>query len=157
MALPLYLNDDDPWVIDQKIFDTLNGYLQPDSSVSAAEAAQSIDGLFPANREDEGKKEDPGSFLWALWERVEKTAEQIPHANPAQDKLAALVKCLHALSSRVPVVHLSSWNAEYKLWEDLPLLGPTFQEELERTCSLSSRFSYIYIYIKTHLLIHIHS
>lgn len=135
MALPLYLDDDDPWIIDQKIFDTLNGYLQPESSVSAAEAAHSIDSLFPANRQDDEEKEEPGSFLWQLWERFEKTAQQIPHAHPAQDKLAALVKCLHKLSSRVPVVYLSSWNTEYKLWEDLPMLGPTFQEQWERTYS----------------------
>lgn len=132
MALSLYFDDDDPWVIDQKIFDTLNVYLQPDSSSSAEEAAQLIDGLFPANRQDDEKKEDPGSFLWQLWERVVKTAQQIPHAHPAQDKLAALVKCLHTMSSRTPVVHLPSWNAEYKLWEDLPMLGPTFQEQLDR-------------------------
>ena len=52
MALSLYFDDDDPWVIDQKIFDTLNVYLQPDSSSSAEEAAQLIDGLFPANRQE---------------------------------------------------------------------------------------------------------
>lgn len=152
MALSLYLDDDDPWVIEQKIFDTLNGYLQPDSSVSATEAAQSIDSLFPTNRQDDEDKEDPGSFLWQLWERVAKTAQQIPHAHPAQDKLAALVKCLHTMSSRVPVVILQSWNTEYKLWEDLPMLGPTFQEQLDRTYYPSF---HVYKTKRTHLLTYI--
>jgi len=45
MALSLYLDDDDPWIIEQKIFDILNDYLQPKSNITAA-AAQSIDNLF---------------------------------------------------------------------------------------------------------------
>ncbi|BCR90237.1 DUF3632 domain-containing protein [Aspergillus chevalieri] len=129
MALSLYLDDDDPWIIEQQIFDILNDYLQPKSNITAAAAAQSIDNLFPVNRQDDEEKEDPGSFLWHLWGRFHRTAQQIPHAHPAQDKLAALIKCLRSFPSRTPVVYLSSWDAEYKLWEDLPLLGPTFQEE----------------------------
>lgn len=129
MALSLYLDDDDPWIIEQQIFDILNHYLQPKSNITAAAAAQSIDNLFPVNRQDDEEKEDPGSFLWHLWGRFHRTAQQIPHAHPAQDKLAALIKCLRSFPSRTPVVYLSSWDAEYKLWEDLPLLGPTFQEE----------------------------
>lgn len=39
MDLPLYLNDDDPWIIEQKIFDLLNGYLQPNSLSQRAQTA----------------------------------------------------------------------------------------------------------------------
>lgn len=131
-TLQLHLEDDDPWVIEQQIFTILNDYLQPNSHTLPPAAAQAIDDLFPTNRnDDEGEKEDPGSFLWHLWGRFHKTAQQIPHVDQAQEKLAALVKALSLFSSKASPVHLASWSAHYKLWEDLPMFGPTFREEMD--------------------------
>jgi len=42
-------------MIEQKIFDILNDYVQPKSNITAAAAAQSIDSLFPVNRQDSSK------------------------------------------------------------------------------------------------------
>lgn len=49
MALSLYLDDDDSWIIEQKIFNLLNNYLQPNSAITAAAAVQSVNNLFPPN------------------------------------------------------------------------------------------------------------
>lgn len=132
-TLELYFDEDDPWIIEQKIFDILKNCLQPNSGICPDAAAQEIDDLFPVNRKDE-QKEDPGSFLWTLWGRFHKTAQQISHANPAQEKMVALVKALRLLSSKEPSVQLASWHGNYKIWEDLPLFGPTFREEIDCEC-----------------------
>ncbi|KAE8393177.1 hypothetical protein BDV23DRAFT_180781 [Aspergillus alliaceus] len=65
--LHLNLNDDDPWIIEQKIFDLLNDYLQPCNAKSALTTAQELDNLFPTNRSIEGQpknehREEPESF-----------------------------------------------------------------------------------------------
>lgn len=130
-TLQLYLDDDDPWVIEQKIFNVLNDYLQPNSHIPPPTAAQAIDDLFPTNRKDDDGKEDSGSFLWHLWSRFHKTVQQISHADPGQEKLAALVKALSLFSSKASPVYLASWSAEYRLWGDLPMFGPTFREEMD--------------------------
>lgn len=75
--------------------------------------------------------------------------------------MAALIKCLRSFPSRIPVVYLSFWDAEYKLWEDLPLLGPTFREEWDRPYPLTplplslhrkDRSTKSYMYTKSQIL-----
>lgn len=136
-ALHLKFDDDDPWIIEQKMFDFLNDYLQPASTVSANETAQALDNLFPTHRSDEDQpqgepREPPESFLLHMWPLFLNIASQIPHDHPAQDRLAELVKTLRALVSKSPILHID--GSDTQLWRDLPLLFPTMEEELERKC-----------------------
>ena len=95
LKLVLETPGDNPWIIGERIFHILNTYLQPNNpdnatstggTLSAANtAAQEIDKLFPLNRPKEEKKDDddieneePGSFLWEMWEIVISVAQQIP-------------------------------------------------------------------------------
>ncbi|KAF7596409.1 hypothetical protein BBP40_001716 [Aspergillus hancockii] len=133
-ALHLKLTDDDPWIIEQKIFDLLNDYLQLSSPRSALSTANTLDTLFPTNRPDQDQpkdepKEEPESFLWHMWPLIHRIAQRIPHSHPSQEKLAELVKTLKTLTSKTPTVHI--WGSYRKLWADLPLLGPTLREEID--------------------------
>lgn len=117
------------------MFNLLNDYLQPSSTTSALDTTQALDNLFPTHRSDEDQpqgepREPPESFLLHMWPLFLNIASQIPHNNPAQEKLAELVKTLKALVSKTPIVHIDC--SDTKLWRDLPLLFPTIEEELER-------------------------
>lgn len=94
------LEDDDPWIVDEKTFDLLNEYLQPDSAISASTAARIMDALTPAKREAAGAKnvEHPESFLFETWETFIEIAKQIPHDHPSQDRLIQLLAELTKLS-----------------------------------------------------------
>ncbi|KAL5693563.1 hypothetical protein EMGR_004583 [Emarellia grisea] len=142
-SLHLELKDDDPWIIEVKIFKILRDYLQ-DPAASPAVAAQALDRLFPANRSDEDQptdepREDPGSFLWHFWGVVHNVAQQIPYTAPEQDRLAELIKALKGLSSQTKTVYLASWDHTFDLWGDLPLLGPTFREMYDCMVSLNDK------------------
>ena len=134
--IQLRLDDDDPWIIEKRIFDILDEYLQSSGTPATTATAKALDNLFPANRSQEDQpdgepKEDPGSFLWHMWGVFHRVARQLPHASPAQDHLAALVKELSHLTSQASVVSLTAWGEDMKLWQDLPLLGPTFRERCD--------------------------
>ncbi|KIJ59192.1 hypothetical protein HYDPIDRAFT_33424 [Hydnomerulius pinastri MD-312] len=131
-TLPLRIEcraDSEPWVIEQRMFDTLNDFLQPSSQMTSAQAAQGLNDCFPLHRADddgiveqdgeESKGEEPESFLWEMWDLVVRVAQQVPYKHPSQDKLAELVKALRDLNSGTRV---DIWGIERKLWEDLPLL-----------------------------------
>ncbi|PKX96521.1 DUF3632 domain-containing protein [Aspergillus novofumigatus IBT 16806] len=140
-SLRLELKDDDPWIIEEKIFKILRDYLQAPAASPAA-AAQALDRLFPANRPDEDQpagepREDPGSFLWHFWGVVHNVAQQIPYAAPEQDRLAELIKALKSLTSQTKTVYLEAWGYTFALWGDLPLLGPTFREMYDCMVSLT--------------------
>jgi hypothetical protein len=117
-------DDDDgkPWVIAGHIFKIINDYLQPSNTLSATEAAQKIDALFPNNRPDvDGEeKEEAGSFLAEFWETVVMIAQQIPALHPAQDKLVGLLKALSELPTNLTV---DIWGSDCRVWQDLPLIG----------------------------------
>jgi hypothetical protein len=117
-------DDDDgkPWVIAGHIFKIINDYLQPSNTLSATEAAQKIDALFPNNRPDvDGEeKEEAGSFLAEFWETVVMIAQQIPALHPAQDKLVGLLKALSELPTNLTV---DIWGSDCRVWKDLPLIG----------------------------------
>ena len=74
---PLVFQISDLWVITERIFHTLNAYLQPNATLSPADVAQEIDKLFPLNRprEEDRENEDPDSFLCEMWELVISVAE----------------------------------------------------------------------------------
>ncbi|EAW14882.1 DUF3632 domain-containing protein [Aspergillus clavatus NRRL 1] len=143
MSLHLELKDDDPWFVEEKIFDVLKNYLQ-DPTVSPTIASQALDRLFPANRPDEDQpadepREEPGSFLWHFWDVFHRVAQQIPYDRPEQERLVQLVKTLKGLSSQAKTVYLASWDQTFDLWEDLPMLGPTYRETYDRMTSFDTQ------------------
>lgn len=103
------LEDDDPWIVEQKTFNILEEYLQPHSKTSPKKAACSIDNLTPMKRPDQedGKEmEHPESFMWETWGTFEKIAKQIPSNHPSMERLAQLVKSL----SLLPPTTVTIWT-----------------------------------------------
>ncbi|KAJ5158374.1 uncharacterized protein N7500_008025 [Penicillium coprophilum] len=131
MAAPLHLHlasldDDDPWIVEQKYFMILNNSLQPDSQVSAAEAAAGIHELTPMNREANGEEaEEPESWCLEFWGAINELVKQIPHDHPSQDKMVEIIQELKAL----PGVEVSvSKTATTRIWTDLPYLMEVWYE-----------------------------
>ncbi|RHZ63634.1 DUF3632 domain-containing protein [Aspergillus thermomutatus] len=109
---------------EQRIFDILNDYLQPSSTIPPSEAAQALDALTPkASAQEEDS--DLESFLWSIWGTVIDIAKQVPHDHPSQDRLVDLI---HALTE-LPPTTVSIWGSETRLWKDLPILGPSLRED----------------------------
>ncbi|EFR00783.1 hypothetical protein MGYG_03787 [Nannizzia gypsea CBS 118893] len=120
------LEDGDPWVVHQKLFDVLKTFLQPGSNAAPSSAAKDIDDLTPGKRQaDDGKpKEDYESFLLEIWNSIIEIAKQIPSDHASQDRLVELVKAL----SELPPIETEIWGSTVKVWADLPLLGPAMRE-----------------------------
>lgn len=103
MAAPLHLRlvsleDDEPWIVEQKYFIILNDYLQPDSEISAAAAAARINELTPMKRKPNGEEaEHPESWCLEFWGTISETVKQIPYGHPSQDKTVEIIKELKAL------------------------------------------------------------
>ncbi|ODM14619.1 hypothetical protein SI65_09964 [Aspergillus cristatus] len=134
-TLHLKFDDDDPWIIEEKMFNLLNDYLQPSSTKSALKTVQDLDALFPIHRINEDQpegepREPPESFLSHLWPLILNTASQMPHYHPSQEKFAELMKSLKGLVSRTPIVSINGHDT--KLWGDLPNMYWTIWEELDR-------------------------
>ena len=121
------LDNDEPSVINQKIFDILNTCLQPNATLSPETAAQEIDKLFPLNRPREGDKENEGpeSFLWEMWGVIISVVEQIPWKHPGQIRLIEVIRALKDIPGET--IDMDSWG-EMDFWWDLPLLGPAMTE-----------------------------
>ncbi|XXG96908.1 hypothetical protein Hte_003199 [Hypoxylon texense] len=111
-------------LIQEDVFDILNAYLQPGSSVSAAQTAAAISRLAPEPSEGQPMIEVDDGFFFGLWENLIWVAEQIPHDHPAQDKLVRAVRELTLL----PKPGTTVW--ESSLWADLPVLSLVFREYL---------------------------
>ncbi|KAM5444714.1 hypothetical protein MferCBS31731_000169 [Microsporum ferrugineum] len=124
------LEDGDPWIVHQKLFDILSEYLQPASSTAPSAAAKEIDSLTPKKRQgldasDDAKpKEDYESFLLEIWNSLIEVARQIPSDHASQDRLVELVKALREL----PSTNAEIWGNTVRVWTDLPLLGPAMRE-----------------------------
>jgi Protein of unknown function (DUF3632) len=118
----------EPWVINQRIFDILNMYLQPNATLSPTNAAQEIDKLFPLKRpREEGREnEEPESFLLEMWGVVISVAEQIPWRHPGQTRLVEFIQALKDLPDTT-TVQMEYWG-EKVIWSDLPLLGLVMTE-----------------------------
>ncbi|KAI3327704.1 hypothetical protein HD806DRAFT_331479 [Xylariaceae sp. AK1471] len=97
------------------IFGIMNEYIQPESSTSASQAASSFSQSV--------KPQDEG-FFWNFWNQIFDAAEQVPHDNPAQDKLALFIRELKL----VPETGDKVWGAS--VWTDLPLLSAAIREHL---------------------------
>ena len=118
----------EPWIINQRIFDILNMYLQPNATLSPVNVAQEIDKLSPLNRpkENDEENEDPESFLFEMWEVVISVADQIPWKHPGQIRLVEVIQALKDLPGPTKV-QMDDWG-ELVIWSDLPLLGPVMRE-----------------------------
>ena len=138
--LNLVLQENEPWVINQRIFQILNTYLQPNARLSPANAAQEIDKLFPLNRrrEEDKENEEPESFLFEMWDVVISVAEQIPWKHAGQNRL---VECIQALRDlpEPKLVRMDNWG-ELVIWSDLPMLGPVMTERNHGMRLISSYF-----------------
>ncbi|KAB2580616.1 hypothetical protein DBV05_g859 [Lasiodiplodia theobromae] len=86
-------DEDEPWVIEHRIFDVLSEYLQPTSQASPAEVALKFNELFQLNQR-ENEKANPEGFLWQLWDIVFNVAEQVPYSHTSQDRLVELIAAL---------------------------------------------------------------
>ena len=146
LKLVLETPGDDPWIIGKRIFHILNTYLQPNHDIdnlnaggtlpAANAAAQDIDKLFPLNwptkkkDDDDIENEEPGSFLWEMWEIVISVAQQIPWKHPGQTKLVEFIQALKDLPEpKTRTVRIGDyWPGEVTLWSDLPILGPVMTE-----------------------------
>lgn len=148
------LEDNNPWIIEQKTFDILNEYLQPFSTSTPEEAARDIDNLTPMKRPDQGdgkEKEGPESFLWETWGIFQEIAKQIPHDHASQARLVLLVNTLRTLPPTTVTIwtvcrriasvlslqfkkffvstsDLSIFQASTRLWTGLLLMGRSMRE-----------------------------
>jgi hypothetical protein len=102
------LEEDDPWIIEQKTFDILNDYLQPDSATSATTAARDLDALTPMKRETLGSEnvEHPESFLLETWGTFIAIVKQIPHDHQSQARMIQLMEELIVL----PPTEVEIWE-----------------------------------------------
>lgn len=116
-----------PWPkIEPKVYDILLGAVvesdgTPESSVIAAQGVNSLYLEFiegPATAAD---------FLWNLWELVTRGfAAKLPWEGVNQDRLIGFLNVLRTLPDPVDI-DLGDWGT-YKVWGDLPLLGPVSNE-----------------------------
>ena len=131
-TLQLSLGDDDPWVIEQKIFNILKELLEPTSTLSTTSAAETLDSLFPRNRNEQDcpqskPKEDPGSFLWYMW-CLSYSGAADSSFRPGAGQTGRAGESTRRLFVEDADCFLPAWDTDYKLWQDLPLLGPTLRE-----------------------------
>ncbi|KAH9992873.1 hypothetical protein F4779DRAFT_238821 [Xylariaceae sp. FL0662B] len=109
-------------LITSPVFDIFYEYLQPESTVSAAQAAAAISQLAPAPSGETNTLDD--GFLWQLWADIIAVAEQIPHDHAGQDRLVRFMRELTLL----PDTGVTVW--EKRFWTDLPVLGAAWREHL---------------------------
>ncbi|CAA7270757.1 unnamed protein product [Cyclocybe aegerita] len=116
------------WTITAKIFNILDTYLRPSSTIAPIDAAQEINQLFPLNRPTEGEEpnEEPISFLWEMWELVLDVVSQLPWDHPSQERSIDLLKALRSLPD--PVMVDMPGFGEMRVWADLPILHPVLNE-----------------------------
>ena len=144
-TLQLTLADPEPWFIEQKIFDLLSSYLQPTSTLSSTQAAQSFDNLLPSHRgpnPDGSDKEDVDTFLWNAWEAVHRIAAQVPPSNrTAHERLASFLVELKNITSDPAQVTLANWGPRpLALWGDLPSFEATLREVVDRVSPDSAEY-----------------
>ncbi|KAI0428984.1 hypothetical protein F5Y09DRAFT_311430 [Xylaria sp. FL1042] len=109
------------------IFGLLNEYIQPDSATSVSQVAATFAQSVKTPNEE---------FFWGFWDNIFNIAQQIPHGNPAQDRLALFVREL----TLVPETGDEVWDA--RVWTDLPLLGAAVREHLDKVVDTAARVSF---------------
>lgn len=114
---------DDTEAAEHMMFDILADYLQPDTKLSAADAAERLDAIFPGNQPDAFEDQDKidtvtlillqtfGTMIWEF-------AKQIPHDHESQDKIMQILDALN----HVPHTHIwrgkPLWDSKFENWED---------------------------------------
>lgn len=135
MDSPLRIEDEHAVEFAPHVVEILNSTLKRDAKLSPADAALALNALYPDQRQGDelGERETGGAFLWWFWDLFHDLARQVPHDNPASERLAEVVKALRDLPPRT--VDLDSWG-EAQLWSELPLFGPTLREKWDCECGL---------------------
>ncbi|KAJ5740908.1 hypothetical protein N7493_000780 [Penicillium malachiteum] len=118
-----------PGPIEQKNFDIVTDFLQPDSQMTVAKAAFQINELTPMKQEargEEGEIEEPQSYLREMWAFLSIICKQIPHEHPSQDKLVSLIRELKLLPSEEFTI---GRTGKALLWADLPWIAECWYDE----------------------------
>lgn len=123
-TIDLLHNDDDPSDFEWYMFIVYNDYLQPDTQLSAEDAARYIDSLLPGNTANDPDKTAhliPNNFQSGMSDEIFEYAKQIPHDHESQGKLIRLM----CASTRLPITlmtknhyldqHVPFWRGHY--WE----------------------------------------
>ncbi|PVH93867.1 hypothetical protein DM02DRAFT_694795 [Periconia macrospinosa] len=106
----------------EKVVAILDSTLPPGSTSEPLDAAKSLNELFKSH------SGSPDAFLWRFWDLFHDLARQLPYDGPENERMAVIVKELHALDP-VPVV-LEDWGGDtVQVWRDLPLFRATIDEQ----------------------------
>ena len=125
-SIKLSIEDDDPWIIAQSIFDILCEVIEQPASVSLEEPANRLNALYPDNRQQgDDEKESPESFLLEMWDVVLKVILQLEPGSTEQERLVLLLNTLRGIK---PEKMLDIWGSQVALWKSLPLLGSALTE-----------------------------
>ncbi|PLB45052.1 hypothetical protein P170DRAFT_513123 [Aspergillus steynii IBT 23096] len=119
MTLSLHISDESTGT-QERLFKSLNDYLQSEGSISASSTAQRID----AEKSSLGIT-DPGAFCQDTWLIIRALVFQIPHDHVYQDRLVEVVDAL----TKLPATEIEVWGEKKRMWTDLPLLGPQMRED----------------------------
>lgn len=93
--------------ISEDTFQILRDYFgTAGNTAAAARAARAVASRVPKDTDDAVE-----GFLWTFWGDVTEAAKQIPHDDPAQDKLVAIVRELRLL----PDTGVRVWNVRRAL------------------------------------------
>ncbi|GAB1214988.1 hypothetical protein ATERTT37_004170 [Aspergillus terreus] len=122
----LHIEDPNPDSFDEEIARLIESAIQATPIASADDTASALDTLYTRYMTHWPERE-PEGFLLHFWELLCIFASQIPHDDPAQDKLVDVLKELTRLPSRTIVI----WGEECQLWSDMPLFGAEFPANWE--------------------------
>ncbi|KAL5356232.1 hypothetical protein BJX96DRAFT_186182 [Aspergillus floccosus] len=122
----LQIEDPNPGSLDEEIARLVESAIQATPIDSADDTASALDSLYIQYMTHWPERE-PEGFLLHFWELLYIFASQIPHDDPAQDKLVDVLKELTRLPSRTIVV----WSEECQLWSDMPLFAAEFPANWE--------------------------
>ncbi|KAE8402363.1 hypothetical protein BDV37DRAFT_284844 [Aspergillus pseudonomiae] len=111
------------WDVEDKLFEILTTYLPPVSDMTAGQAAEQINRLFPANRPEGSDKESPESFLFEFWDLMIKVACQLDHEEIPMQRFVNLLKALRQLPANVVL------GDGTPAWRDLPHFSMYLSEE----------------------------
>lgn len=95
---------------DQRLYEILAMVVQPDGSMTTAEAAELINQLLLAQKSDKSENSDVGGaegFLWNFWELLIQIVVLVPYDHSGQMKLLSTIEELRLL----PATTLEIWGA----------------------------------------------
>jgi len=126
--LDINLLGEDPWSISEKLFEAIKAHLQSQS------ATPSLDEYLKIYRSEEDNV--LSTFFWNIWEPFHIIAKALPADSPEQDKLVQCLKSIKETTGTVDSVEIDDPSGglgiTYRLWQDMPSFGGTFQEFTSR-------------------------